>query len=122
MKNFTVLLLLVLALFSVFASAQTDDFTTIRCEVHFDRTLRPWEGFGFNYVEETQFRKIETNRQDYGGFSYLDEESRQDTAINIWKRWLATFNYQNVSGPPFIRKKRIALTTITKQQIICCIL
>ncbi len=78
MKSQIVFFLFALSLLIKPALGQTDNFTTIRCEVHFDRTLRPWEGFGFNYVEEAQYRDIDAQRQDYGGFSYLNEKSRQE--------------------------------------------
>jgi hypothetical protein len=58
--------------------AQTDNFTTTRTEVYFNRILRDWDGFGFNYVEEAQYRDIEQIRQDYGGFSYLAGDKRQE--------------------------------------------
>jgi len=69
----------VIILFSVsnLCYSQTNNFTTIRTEVDFNDKLREWDGFGFNYVEEAQYRNIDTLRQDYGGFSYLDQVNRQ---------------------------------------------
>jgi O-glycosyl hydrolase len=45
--------------------------------VDFDRHLRPWDGFGVNYVETSQTRDYAEWSQDYGGFSELSEAERQ---------------------------------------------
>lgn len=58
--------------------AQAMDFTTIRTEVHFDQPIRPWDGFGFNYVETAQTMDYKTDKQEYGGFSLLDEGEKQE--------------------------------------------
>lgn len=76
MKIFYCLLIFGLSSFLTFS--QTDNFTTIRTEVDFNDILREWDGFGFNYVEEAQYRDINSQRQDYGGFSYLDEPEKQE--------------------------------------------
>jgi hypothetical protein len=44
--------------------------------VSFDKPLRPWDGFGFNYVETAQTRDYAADPQEYGGFSYLSEADR----------------------------------------------
>jgi O-glycosyl hydrolase len=46
--------------------------------IHLDRSLRPWDGFGFNYVETAQTQNYASEPQDYGGFSILDEPQRQE--------------------------------------------
>lgn len=58
--------------------AQDLDFSTIRTEVHFDEPIRTWDGFGFNYVETAQTMDYKTDKQEYGGFSLLDEEEKQE--------------------------------------------
>ena len=58
--------------------AQTLDFTAIRTEVHFDEKIRTWDGFGFNYVETAQTMDYKTDRQEYGGFSLLNEKQKQE--------------------------------------------
>lgn len=50
----------------------------IRGEVDFARHLREWDGFGVNYVETCQTADYTENPQDYGGFSTLSEEKRQE--------------------------------------------
>lgn len=45
--------------------------------VDFAKKLRPWDGFGVNYVEMAQTRDDLAEPQDYGGFGTLTEESRQ---------------------------------------------
>lgn len=47
-------------------------------QVQFDRPIRLWDGFGFNYVEASQTRDYHANPQDYGGFSLLREDQRQE--------------------------------------------
>ena len=45
--------------------------------VYFDQTIRPWHGFGVNYVEAAQTRDYKLYEQDYSGFSFASEETRQ---------------------------------------------
>lgn len=58
--------------------AQALDFTAIRTEVHFDEKIRTWDGFGFNYVETAQTMDYKTDKQEYGGFSLLNEKQKQE--------------------------------------------
>lgn len=46
--------------------------------VDFTRKLRPWDGFGVNYVEAAQTRDYFADPQEYGGFSTLTEAQRQE--------------------------------------------
>ncbi len=46
--------------------------------INFNDSLRPWDGFGVNYVETAQTTDYSTSPQDYGGFSTLSEEKRQE--------------------------------------------
>ncbi|MCX7886695.1 MAG: hypothetical protein N3B01_05475, partial [Verrucomicrobiae bacterium] len=57
--------------------AQDLDFTAVRVEVDFSKTLQTWDGFGFNYVETCQTRDYAKDPQEYGGFSLLKEEDRR---------------------------------------------
>jgi len=57
---------------------QTENFTAIRTEVYFDEPIREWDGFGFNYVETAQTIDYDTDPQEYGGFSLLNEQERQE--------------------------------------------
>lgn len=55
------------------------DFTRTHCEIHFDKPLHDWDGFGFNYVEVCQMASMEEYhefQQDYGGFSILSQADR----------------------------------------------
>src|ERR1019366_5742096 len=45
--------------------------------VHFESRLRPWDGFGVNYVESCQTRDYRKTPQDYGGFHTLSQEKRE---------------------------------------------
>lgn len=49
----------------------------IPARVNFARTLRDWDGFGFNYVEVAQTPDYKNDPQEYGGFSSLSEADRK---------------------------------------------
>lgn len=80
--------MLILCMVTLFGeiSAQTNNFSSIRTEVYFEKTLWDWDGFGFNYVEEAQYRDIEKERQDYGGFSYLDADKKNEILDLVFGR------------------------------------
>ena len=46
--------------------------------VDFGHALRPWDGFGVNYVETAQTRDYEQWPQNYGGFDILTEPEREE--------------------------------------------
>lgn len=80
-KYFDVFQILVVAIVSCLPNlllAQSLDFSAVRTEVHFDEKIRPWDGFGFNYVETAQTIDYKTDKQEYGGFSLLDENEKQE--------------------------------------------
>ncbi|MBN1481635.1 hypothetical protein EH223_04665 [candidate division KSB1 bacterium] len=54
------------------------DFSVTRAEVDFSRILRPWDGFGFNYVQVPQTLDYDVDPQEYGGLSLLTEGERQE--------------------------------------------
>ena len=58
------------------AHTQALDFTAVDAEVDFARSLRDWDGFGFNYVETAQTRDYAEYPQEYGGWSLLSEDDR----------------------------------------------
>lgn len=78
--------------------------------VDFSETLQPWDGFGFNYVETCQTRDYNEDSQDYGGFSLLDKNQRQEIAklvfheeglnVDIVKMFLDPW-HQESPGEPF---------------------
>jgi hypothetical protein len=45
--------------------------------VRFENKLRVWDGFGVNYVESCQTRDYKHSPQEYGGFSTLSQEKRE---------------------------------------------
>ena len=49
-----------------------------RVQVDFTRKIRDWDGFGINYVEAAQTRDYRADPQEYGGFSLLTEQDRQE--------------------------------------------
>jgi hypothetical protein len=76
-------LLLLYCLFLVMrVNAQLPDFTRIPATIDFSATLQPWDGFGVNYVEASQTFDYNKWPQDYGGFSFLRESSK-DSIIEL---------------------------------------
>lgn len=57
---------------------QAENFTAVRAGVDFSKSIREWDGFGFNYVETAQTLDYSTDPQEYGGFSLLDESEKQE--------------------------------------------
>ena len=57
---------------------QNKQVTGIPAEVDFSNKLRKWDGFGFNYVETCQTRDYNEYKQDYGGFSLLNEDQKDE--------------------------------------------
>lgn len=47
-------------------------------KVKFDHKIRDWDGFGFNYVETAQTPDYNEFKQEYGGFSLLDENEKAE--------------------------------------------
>jgi hypothetical protein len=77
MKKFFLLLMsLVLSFHSVIS--QPDPIQYIPAEIDFSEKLFEWDGFGFNYVEAAQTRDYKESPQDYGGFSYLSPEKKEE--------------------------------------------
>lgn len=76
--NKKMILVGICVLITISGHAQALNFTAVSAEVDFSRTLQPWDGFGFNYVETAHTYDMESFRQEYGGFSLLDEEEKQE--------------------------------------------
>lgn len=51
---------------------------TKHLRVEFDKVLRNWDGFGFNYVQVSQSIDYDADPQEYGGFSLLDDAKRNE--------------------------------------------
>ncbi len=100
----------------------------IKAKVNFSKKLRDWDGFGVNYVETCQTEDYARNPQDYGGFSTLSEEKRQEILDHIFgeeglkpgvvKMFLDPFHQQqdkqNQEGLNFIDQRLYDHETTTK--------
>lgn len=85
------------------------DFTAVRATVDFSRTLQDWDGFGFNYVETAHTPDMNTFRQEYGGFSLLDEREKQEIVhmvfgedglkVGLVKMFLGSLHQTEPGGP-----------------------
>ncbi len=53
-------------------------------DVRFDQPLQDWDGFGVNYVEVAQTRDYDRAPQEYGGFSTLSAEKREEILALIF--------------------------------------
>lgn len=70
---------LVLATLSVLQSfAQYPVIQGASVKVFFNKEIRTWDGFGFNYVETAQTTDYKEFKQEYGGFSLLDEKEKSE--------------------------------------------
>lgn len=76
MRRITVTFLLALVA-GIILPAQYPVFKGCPAVVDFSKTLREWDGFGFNYVETAQTIDYNTDAKDYGGFSIMTEKSRE---------------------------------------------
>lgn len=100
-------------------------------EVDFSNHLHEWDGFGVNYVEEAQYRnynRIKKDPQEYGGFSLLSQEEREEILEMIFgeeglkpamtKMFLDSFHQeeenQNSPGPNNLELSNYDHETTTK--------
>jgi O-glycosyl hydrolase len=79
MQKTSIFLSFLLPFFAIHLCAQVNgDFSLTRVDIDFAKTLRDWDGFGVNYVEVAQSIDYADDPQEYGGFSLLTEEERQN--------------------------------------------
>jgi hypothetical protein len=89
--------------------SQALDFTAVRATVDFSRTLQEWDGFGFNYVETAHTSDMNQFKQEYGGFSLLDEREKQEIIrmvfgedglkVGVVKMFLGSLHQSEAGGP-----------------------
>ncbi len=68
----------VLMLICIITLAQYPVIKGVDIKVKFDQKIRDWDGFGFNYVETAQTPDYNEFKQEYGGFSLLDENEKAE--------------------------------------------
>ena len=110
-KIWTIIVICCLGYYAGFSQAL--DFTAIRAEVNFSRTLQEWDGFGFNYVETAHSQDMKKFNQEYGGFSLLDEKEKREIIdmvfgenglkVGLIKMFLGSL-HQTEAGGPFDHK------------------
>jgi hypothetical protein len=77
--NYKTLLLSILLFTSgIMVTAQYPVFKGCPVTVDFSRTLRDWDGFGFNYVETAQTIDYNVDARDYGGMSIMTPKTREE--------------------------------------------
>ena len=75
--QFAAMTLLVISI-SACSSPADPSSGLVTASIDFTRTLQDWDGFGVNYVEVAQTIDYKNEPQEYGGFSLLSEEERQE--------------------------------------------
>lgn len=73
----SIIALCLLAFIYPFINAQYPVIKGCPAVVDFSKTLRDWDGFGFNYVETAQTIDYNIDAKDYGGFSIMNEQTRE---------------------------------------------
>ena len=89
--------------------SQALDFTAVQARVDFSRTLQAWDGFGFNYVETAHTSDMQEFNQEYGGFSLLDDQEKQEIVamvfgedglkVGLVKMFLGSLHQSEAGGP-----------------------
>ena len=89
--------------------AQYEDFNTVKASIDFQDHLREWDGFGVNYVQTAHTRDYEEFPQEYGGFSLLDEQEKDEVIdlffgedglkVNLVKMFLGPLHQTEPGGP-----------------------
>lgn len=103
---------LAVALFLLFfhsSFAQEQSKINAFAQIDFNRPIRTWDGFGFNYVETSQTFNYKEKPQDYGSFSILKEEDKdqiiklvfgdEGLKVSLVKMFLDPFHQQVRNGP-----------------------
>lgn len=107
--NKTFFLLAAGIVISCSAFSQALDFTAVQASVDFSSTLQEWDGFGFNYVETAHSSDMEEFKQEYGGFSLLDEQEKKEIIalvfgedglkVGLVKMFLGSLHQTKAGGP-----------------------
>ncbi len=78
MKHKNLFLISLMLSFVSVCMAQYPVFKGCPATVDFSKSLRDWDGFGFNYVETAQTVDYNLDAKDYGGFSIMTDQSRNE--------------------------------------------
>lgn len=57
---------------------QYEDLSTVKAKIDFSNQLREWDGFGVNYVQTAHTRDYQDFPQEYGGFSILNKNQKNE--------------------------------------------
>lgn len=100
--------LVLFSFLSLHVFAQENSRTNAYAKVDFTRNLRPWDGFGFNYVETSQTFDFAKFAQDYGSFSILAEKDKKQIVdlvfgddglrVSLVKMFLDPFHQKTQGG------------------------
>lgn len=103
-------ILALLAISALTSPAQYPVLEGASVKVFFDREIRTWDGFGFNYVETAQTPDYNEFRQEYGGFSLLGVKEKEEIIdmvfgeeglkVGLVKMFYDPF-HQSVQGGPY---------------------
>jgi hypothetical protein len=101
------------------------DFPYVPALVDFSDVLREWDGFGFNYVETAQTMNYDSFPQEYGGFSLLDEQEKEEIVdmvfgedglkVGLVKMFLDPHHQKEPDGPFDHRKTTAYMREFVKK-------
>jgi len=65
-------------LVNITSYGQYEDLSIVKAKIDFSNQLREWDGFGVNYVQTAHTRDYQDFPQEYGGFSILNKNQRNE--------------------------------------------
>lgn len=107
MKKITLFLIIAFCFATIvsFGNTHGSKRETVKTKVDFVNTLQDWDGFGINYVEVAQTIDYEQDPQEYGGFSRLNEQQRQELLDMVFGEDGLKVNIIKMFFDPFHQKK-----------------
>ena len=104
-----IILLIIITIGSLSVEAQNFDYSVVHAEVDFSRTVIPWDGFGFNYVQMAQSFDPIADKQDLGGYTLLNDKQKREIndlvfgedglKVNVVKMFLDPWHQAKAGGP-----------------------
>ncbi|HYW95307.1 MAG TPA: hypothetical protein VE870_06960, partial [Bacteroidales bacterium] len=103
------LVIFFVCLFIINVNAQYPTIKGVSVQVEFDKRIRAWDGFGFNYVETAQTPDYKEFSQEYGGFSLLNDRQKSEIIdmvfgedglkVGLVKMFCDPFHQAEAGGP-----------------------
>ena len=113
------LFLVILLCLTMHLNAQYPVIKGVPVTVKFNEKVRDWDGFGFNYVETAQTPDYKEYAQEYGGFSLLDEQQKNEIIEMVFGEDGLKVGLVKMFYDPFHQTQPGGSTT-TKQRLKTC--